>query len=110
MSVQSGRLDERVTVLVATATRDAFGAELLTWAADRSLWAQVRERGGREPLLADRPVMVVAYEVIVRYSAYAAAITHLHRLTWAGKTLQVETVTPERAAGRVVLRCLEVEA
>ena len=108
--VAAGELAERVTILAATATRDDFGAEVLVWGEVATVWAKVVERGGREPLLADRPVMVVAYEVVLRYSATTATLTHLQRLRWAGKTLQIETVTPERAVGRVVLRCLEVLA
>ena len=107
--ISAGAMTERITVLCANANRDAYGAETLTWTAEHTVWAQVRERGGREPLLADRPVMGVAYEIILRYSLYTAALTHLHRLVWRGKTLQIETVTPERFADRVVLRCLEIQ-
>jgi head-tail adaptor len=98
-----------VSVLAAGITRDAFGAEVLTWApTGQTLWAKVVERGGREPLIADRPVMVVSYEIILRYTAITAALTHLHRLRWGQKTLQIETVTPERTTGCVRLRTLEV--
>lgn len=103
----AGDLRERVTIQTATATRDAFGAELLSWTDGATVWARVVERGGREPLLADRPVMVVSYEVTLRSGV---ALNHLQRLRWRNKTLQIETVTPYVAEGLIVLRCLEVEA
>lgn len=100
-------LRERVTIQTATATRDDYNQELLTWANGSTVWAQVREQGGREPLLADRPVMVVSYEVTIRDTA---TVTHMNRLTWRSKTLAIDTVTPLPAQGLTVLRCLEVTA
>ncbi len=64
------------------------------------------ERGGREPLLADRPVMVVAYEVTIRDGV---TVTHSERLVWGDKVLGIDTVTLRRADGVIVLRCMEVE-
>jgi SPP1 family predicted phage head-tail adaptor len=99
-------LRERVTIQHATVERDDFGGELLTWQDGLTVWARVTERGGREPLLADRLVMVVSYEVTIRSGV---SVTHHNRLAWRGKVLGVEVVTPKQAAGLMVLRCLEVE-
>ena len=110
MSTNIGSLRERVQVQAATVTRDAYNAELLTWATAATVWAKVGERGGREPLIADRPVMVVSYEVTLRYPVVGLTVTHKHRLVWRGKTLSVDTVTPNQTQGTVTLRCVEVEA
>lgn len=104
--IAAGDLRERVTILAATVTRDAYGAEALSWSASASVWARVRERGGREPLLADRPVMLISYEVLLRSGP---ALTNANRLTWRSKTLQIETVTPLPEIGMIMLRCLQVE-
>lgn len=101
----AGKLDQRVTIQRASATRDAYGAEALTWSEVATVPAQVRERGGREPLLADRPVMVVAFEVTIRAGFN---VTHQDRLVWGTLTLQVETATP-LPRGFQTLRCLQVE-
>ncbi len=77
----------------------------MTWADVATVWAKITERGGREPLLADRPVMVVAYEVIIRDGV---TVTHSDRLTWGSKTLAIDTVTA-LPRGFVTLRCMEVE-
>lgn len=102
----SGDLRERVEIQAATVTRGDFNEEILTWSTVATVWAQVVERGGREPVVADRPVMVVSYEVTLRAGQ---AVTHKQRLLWRGKYLGIETVTPLPGQGLVVLRCLEVD-
>lgn len=104
--IRAGDLNERVTIQTATVTRGTANAEVVNWADVATVWAKIVERGGREPLLADRPVMVVAYEVTIRAGVN---VTHSDRLTWGDKTLAIDTVTPRRADGVIVLRCLEVE-
>ncbi len=104
--IGAGDLNEQVTIQTATVTRGTANAEVVTWADVATVWAKVTERGGREPLLADRPVMVVAYEVIIRDGV---TVTHSDRLTWGDKTLAIDTVTPRRTDGVIVLRCMEIE-
>lgn len=102
--MKAGDLRERVQIQRATITRDAFGEERPSWATVATVWAKVVERGGREPVLADRPVMLVAYEVTIRAGV---TVDHGAQVLWRTKTLQVETVTPLPADGLIVLRCLE---
>lgn len=103
----AGELRERVEIQAATVTRGDFNEEVLTWTTAATVWAKVTERGGREPLAADRPVMVVSYEVTIRSGP---TVTHKHRLVWRSKTLGIDTVTPLTAQGLIVLRCLEMDA
>ncbi len=99
-------LRERVGIQTATVTRDAYNDEVTSWATTTTVWAKVVERGGREPVIADRPTMIVSYEVTIRDGV---TVTNRQRLTWGSKTLAIETVTPNRAQGVIVLRCLDVE-
>jgi SPP1 family predicted phage head-tail adaptor len=99
-------LRERVTIQRATVSRDAFGGEVLTWTDAATVWAKVLDRSSREPILADRPVMLVGYEVTIRSGV---TVTHQERLSWRGKLLSIEAVTPRQAEGLIVLRCLEAE-
>ena len=101
----AGDLNQQVAVQSATVTRTTANAEVLTWSTTATIWARIVERGGREPQLADRPVMVVAYEVTTRDGV---TITHANRLLWNSKTLSIETVTP-LPRGYYTLRCLEVD-
>ena len=104
--IGAGDLNEQVTIQTATVTRGTANAEVVSWADVVTVWAKVTERGGREPVLADRPVMLVSYEVIIRDGV---SVTHKERLTWGDKTLAIDTVTPRRSEGLIVLRCMEVE-
>lgn len=107
-----GKLRERVEIQTAIVTRDDYNAERISWppaGAGLVISAMVKEYGGREPVMADREVMLVSYEVTVRYSGLTAAISHRDRVLWRGKTLSIETVTPVRANGVIILRCLEVQ-
>lgn len=109
--MNAGELNEQVTIQSATVTLGAdFNEEILTWPAagvGTTVWAKVKTRGGREPLLADRPVMIVGYEVTIRSGV---TVTNKDRLLWRGKTLGIETVTPNPAQGVIVLTCLEATA
>ena len=103
--IAAGELSEQVTIQRAAMTRGAANAELLTWSNGETVWARIVERGGREPQLADRPVMLISYEVVIRDGV---TVTHSDRLTWNGKTLAIDTVTP-LPRGYITLRCMEVE-
>lgn len=103
----ANELREQVTIQQATSTRDEYNAEILTWATVATVWARVLERSGREPVLADRPVMLISYEVTIRDGL---TVTHGQRVIWRTKTLNVETATPLPADGLIMLRCLEVTA
>lgn len=102
----AGDLRERVTIQRATVERDDFGGEVLTWADGETVWANVFDRSSREPVLADRPVMLVGYEISIRRGA---SVTHQDRLEWRSKLLSIESVTMQPAAGLLVLRCIEAE-
>jgi SPP1 family predicted phage head-tail adaptor len=104
--IAAGKLTERVTIISPATARDAFGAEVLTWLDGPTVRAAHQERGGREPILADRPVMVVAHEFIIRKGV---AVSQKYRLLWRGKTLEIDTVTPLHSGNDVLLRCVEVD-
>lgn len=102
-TVTASDLTERVTIQRSSVVRDDYNAEVVSWADVATVFARVVERGGREPILADRPVMLVSYEVVIRTGW---AVTHQDRLVWRGKTLTVDTATP-LPTGFQTLRCLE---
>lgn len=106
-NITANDLREQVTIQQATMTRDAYNAEVPAWSNVATVWARVLERGGREPVLADRPVMLISYEVTIRAGR---TVTHGQRVIWRTKTLGIETVTPLPADGLIMLRCLEVTA
>ena len=106
----AGELNERITIQAATVTLGTdFNEEILTWPADgtgTTVWAKVTPRGSREPILADRPVMVVGYEIVIRSGT---TVTNANRVQWRGKNLSVESVVPNAAAGFMMLQCIEAD-
>jgi len=50
MALQPGRLDRRLTILRATATRDALGELVESWSELMTVWAQKVDRPLREAL------------------------------------------------------------
>lgn len=97
-------LREPIDVERATITRDDYNSEIQTWSLLAAVWAKVVERGGSQPVIADRPVMMVSYEVTIRNGL---TVTSKDRIKWRGKTLAIDTVTPLPAKGLVVMRCME---
>jgi len=105
--IASGDLQERITIQTATVTRDAFGAEAITWQDSATVWAKVTPRTGREPILADRPVMLVGYEIRIRSGA---TVTHKNRLVWRSKPLNIDAISHFPTAGYTILACTEVDS
>ena len=104
-----GKLRELVTLQRATMTRGSFGEETPAWTTVATLRARVtpRDRGTGEQMLADRPVMLAAFDVELRKSV---TVSHLDRLLWRGLTLSVEVVTPIPERERVLLRCVAMDS
>lgn len=106
----AGDLNERINIQSATVTLTAdYNEESLAWPADgvgTTVWAQVKPRPGREPILADRPVMVVGYEIVIRSGT---TVTNQQRVQWRGKNLSIETVVPNPAVGFTTLQCIEAD-
>mgnify|MGYP001082458132 CR=1 FL=1 len=98
------RLTERISVQTPSVSRGSANVEIVTWSTTATVWAAIRERTGREPLLADRPVSIISYEVTVRAGLI---VDHNCRLLWRTKTLQIDTVTP-LPTGYITMRCTEV--
>ena len=48
MTLAAGRMRDRVVIQTKSATRDAYGAEVITWSTLATVWASVESIGGRE--------------------------------------------------------------
>lgn len=104
----AGAMRERVTWQSATVTRDTdYNQEVESWSTLATTWAAVRVTNAGEPQLADRPVMVTGYEITARYPI--TGLTHHCRAVWRSKTIQIDSVTDDVAAGLVVVRGTEAQ-
>lgn len=83
------KLNTRVAIQSYTATRDATGGEVETWATVATLWAQVRATGGGERYINQQIVAQVTHTVSLRYTA---GITPKMRVLIGSRVLDIQQV------------------
>ena len=64
--LSAGRLRDRVTIQTKSITRDAYGAEVVTWAALATVWASVESLSGREYMAAQQINAERVQRVVIR--------------------------------------------
>ena len=65
--MKAGKLDRRVQIKVKTATRDSFGAEILTYSTLATVWAEVTPISGREYFSAAQFVPEASLKIRMRF-------------------------------------------
>lgn len=90
MSVSAGELDRRVTIQVATESRDSANDVILGWEDGFQLWASKRDQRGVEIVSSQQLIRQADTVFEIRRSARALAITpEKHRLVHDGKIFQI---------------------
>lgn len=67
--MQPGELDRRITLRQRTVTRDAFGAEVVTWTEWARPWAKRVELSGREYFAAKQVTPEVVRKYVIHWRA-----------------------------------------
>jgi len=67
--MRAGRLADRVTLQSKSATRDAMGGEVITWADVATLWAEVSPLRGKEFFEAGQTQSQIDARITCRYRA-----------------------------------------
>lgn len=99
--------NDYVVIQQATVTRDAIGAETLSWATLRSIWCRVGDMSVKEYLAADETKS--RRTVKVRgYSADLADVTAKMRIVHGPRTLEVEGLVQSDWGDRSTLMCWEI--
>ena len=104
--IPAGHLRHRVTLQSPTVTRDAYGAETVTWADQATVWAACLPLSGREYLAARAEVAETLIKVRIRWRADVSTTC---RVVWEGRTYVIEAALD--TLGRheeLVLMCKEV--
>lgn len=102
------RLDERVVILKRSVSTDQFGEEQVTFAEDRTVFAQVERSTPSESRTAGREEETTSITVTMRTST-AEDITHNDRLRWRGDDLQVQgRISNPNRSGFVTLQTARV--
>jgi SPP1 family predicted phage head-tail adaptor len=91
MRFDPGRLDQRVTLQQASASRDAEGGPVETWADVATVWADVRPVGARSITRGQQAGAAVSKEVTIRWrSGLSSAMRVLFADGSAAKVSWVE--------------------
>lgn len=99
--------NDYVTVQAATVTRDAIGAETLSWATHRAIWCRVGDVSIKEYLAADQQQA----KRIVKVRCYAtdvSDVTAKMRIVHGSRTLEIEGPHTNEYGDRTELRCWEI--
>jgi SPP1 family predicted phage head-tail adaptor len=84
--MQAGRLSERITIQQKTVSRDAFGAEVITWSDVATVWAEANPIAGREYVALRQAQSDISLRFRLRY---LAGITTAMRVLWEGKNWNI---------------------
>jgi SPP1 family predicted phage head-tail adaptor len=97
--MQAGALDQRVAIQQKSITRDAYGAEVVTWVAVATVWMSAEPISGREYVALRQAQSDVTTRFRMRYRP---GITTAMRLLWAGQTFNVTEVLIPGGARREI--------
>jgi head-tail adaptor len=105
LNIPVGQLDQRVTIELATSTRNDLGEEIVTWAelggaGNGQRWARVREQSGREFLKGDFQAEGKAV-----FTLRWLTIDSQARLRWGDRVWMIEDATGDYRGGYVFLHC-----
>jgi len=95
--MQAGRLDQRVTIQSKSVTRDAYGAEVITWTDVATVWMEVQPLSGREYVA----MRQAQSDVTTRFTArYRSGMTTAMRLLWRATPYNITEIIDQGAEQR----------
>ena len=100
--MQAGKLREFVALQSKAVTRDAIGAEVVTWTTDATLPAEVVYLRGREFFAAAQMQSQVDVRIVLRYRD---GVTTDHRILWNGQPYDIRAVLPSARRNSLELMC-----
>lgn len=87
--MRPGALRHYITIEQKTVTRDAYGAETVTWATFAQSWAGIRPLNGRELIAAQAVQSEITGKIIIRY---IAGVVPAMRIAYDGKYYDIQAV------------------
>jgi len=94
--ISAGLLNEWVTPIAPTTTRDAYGSQTITWTEQPKLRARVTWLRGNRAIDVGEQWMAASITVTLRYTS---AINERQRLKWGGRMYQIDSVNGSKASG-----------
>lgn len=95
--MMSGRLSESIVIQDKSVTRDAYGAESITWTTVATVPASAEPIAGREYLAMRQAQADISIRFRIRY---LAGVTPAMRVQWRGGYYDILEVINPRAADR----------
>lgn len=80
--MKAGPMRERITVQSKSVTRDAIGAEVVTWSDVATVWADAKPVRARELVAADQRQQEFEVRFLIRY---LAGLDRENRVIWRGQ-------------------------
>ena len=101
--MRAGRLRHRLVLQSKTETRDAYGASIITWTTQDTVWGAIEPLSGRE-YLAQRQVQSEAkVRIVIRYHS---TIDETWRVSHGGLYYDIVDVLNENTRDRqIILMC-----
>lgn len=92
MPLAAGKMDRRITIQRATITRDEYNAEVPGWADLATVWASYEPIKDGERFRAGERAAELSARFHIRYSSQVSGVTAKDRLTFEGRTFEIEHV------------------
>ena len=87
--MQAGRLRKRIVIQTNTATQDAAGQPIASWANTTTRWMAIEPLSGRELLQAQALAATATHRVRMRYYS---GLTVRHRLKYGTRYLEINAI------------------
>jgi SPP1 family predicted phage head-tail adaptor len=87
--MRSGPLRHWVTIRTYTKSRDAYGAEVETWADFATTWASVEPLIGREYMAAKQISAEVSHKIRMRY---IAGLLPTMKIAWGAREFEIVSI------------------
>lgn len=103
--IDIGRMSKRVTIKAPQEVRSRSGETTMNWDTTvATVWASVDGLSSRDILQAQQANVIATHKIRIRKRD---DVTHLHRIVWRGRTMEIASVT-ERS-GMEILELLARE-
>lgn len=104
MSLDIGKMRERVTIQSPSEVRGRSGQTTLQWSTLATVWASVEGLSSRDIMQAQQANVMATHRIRIRHRD---DVTHTHRIVWRNRTMEIASVTDRM--GREVLEVLARE-
>ena len=97
--MRSGRLKKRLILQSKAETRDSYGATLITWTTEVTVWGSLLPLRGQELFAQQQIKPETAVRAIIRYYS---GVDSTWRISHGGKFYDIETVVNENKRNRTL--------